>query len=254
MTFDANAIFEAELTKRGVSFQKEDESVYRVEVDGWIVSASLENVRRNAEREQDEGVVTRFVDHVLGFSGGHPPWDDAQTLLFWSAEPTTADVGDSIHVGVTDEVARVLTLTNEEQSKVTWVTPDMCERWAVTIADACAAATINQDRLLDGLELDAASGSDRLDTLGMIPVHPPYKASTIFAASFKKFVEPVLGWPVLVVLPCRDFVYVIAEQSPLLNNLGTVVVNEFKSSGYPITTEVLRVSDEGIEAIGHFPA
>jgi len=41
----------------------------------------------------------------------------------------------------------------------------------------------------------------------MIPVHPPYKASAIFAASFKKLVEP----------------------------------------------EVLRVSDEGIEAIGQFP-
>ena len=109
MTFDANAIFEAELT----------------------VSANLENIRRNAERDQDEGVVTRFVDHVLGFSGGHPPWDDARTLLFWSAEPTTAGLGDSIHVGISDEVARVLTLTNEDQSKVTWVTPDRCERWGV---------------------------------------------------------------------------------------------------------------------------
>jgi len=32
-----------------------------------------------------------------------------------------------------------------------------------------------------------------------------------------------------------------------------VVVREFRSSGYPITTEVLRVSSEGIEAIGAFP-
>jgi hypothetical protein len=35
--------------------------------------------------------------------------------------------------------------------------------------------------------------------------------------------------------------------------MGSVVVNEFRSSGYPITTEVLRISDDGIEAIGRFP-
>ena len=253
MNFDANAIFEAELAKRGASFQKESDFVYRVEVDGWIVSASLENVRRNAERDQDEGVIARFVEHVLAFSASHPPWDDARTLLFWSTEPTTTDFGDSIHLDVSDEVGRVLTLTDADRSKVTWVTPAMCESWGVTIEDACSTASINQDRLLDGIELETATGTEGLDTLGMIPVHPPYKASTIFAKAFKNLVEPVLGWPVLVVLPCRDFVYVIADGSPLLDKLGSVVVNEFKNSGYPITTEVLRVSDEGIEAIGRFP-
>lgn len=253
MNFDVNAIFEAELRKRGVPFEKEGDLSYRVEVGGWIVSASLENVGRNAERDQDEGVITRFVDHVLAFSASHPPWHEARTLLFWSTEPTTTDFGDSIHFDVSDEVARVLTLTNQDRSKVTWVTPAMCESWGVTIEDACSAASTNQDRLLDGIELETARGSDRLDTLGMIPVHPPYKASTIFAPAFKALVEPMLGWPVLVVLPCRDFVYVIAEGSSLLDNLGSVVVNEFKNSGYPITTEVLRVSDDGIEAIGRFP-
>jgi hypothetical protein len=75
----------------------------------------------------------------------------------------------------------------------------------------------------------------------------------IFAPSFRRFVETVLGWPVLVVLPCRDFIYVVADDSPLLGQMGSVVVNEFRASGYPITTEVLRISDDGIEAIGHFP-
>jgi hypothetical protein len=36
--------------------------------------------------------------------------------------------------------------------------------------------------------------------------------------------------------------------------MGSVVVNEYRNSGYPITTEVLRVSDAGIEAIGRYPA
>lgn len=123
----------------------------------------------------------------------------------------------------------------------------------VSVEEACSAASINQDRLLDGIELETSGDGDRLNTLGMIPVDPPYKASTIFASTFKKLVETKLGWPVLVLLPCRDFVYVIADGSPLLDKLGSIVVNEFKTSGYPITTEVLRLSDDGIEALGRFP-
>src|SRR6476620_2535379 len=85
MSFDANAVFEAELARRGVSFVREDEHIYRIQVGDWTVSANVENVRRNAERDEDPGIVVRFVDHVLGFSGRYPSWSEASTLLFWSA-------------------------------------------------------------------------------------------------------------------------------------------------------------------------
>jgi hypothetical protein len=152
---------------------------------------------------------------------------------------------------VTDEVARVLTLTDGEQTEITWVTPQMCEHWGVTVEQASSAAFANQDGLLSGIELDVAEGDG--NALGMIPLASPYKASVIFAGAFKPFVEQVLGWPVLVVVPCRDFIYVVADDSPLVGQMGSVVVNEFRNSGYPITTAVLRLSDDGIEAIGHFP-
>jgi hypothetical protein len=253
MTFDARAIFEAELSQRGVSFEMDEEAVYKVQVGRWTVSASLENVGRNAEREGDPSLIVQFVDQILAFSGDHPSWDEARRLLFWAAESAQVDFDDAIQFEVSDEVRRVLTLTDDEQSKVAFVTPSMCNDWGVSVEDACAAASANQDRLLDGIELETDGDGDPLETLGMIPIHPPYKASTIFASTFKPLVEPALGWPVLVVLPCRDFVYVIADGSRLLGKLGSVVVKEFKNSGYPITTEVLRVSDDGIEAIGRFP-
>jgi len=62
-----------------------------------------------------------------------------------------------------------------------------------------------------------------------------------------------LTWPVLVVIPCRDFIYVLEQDQELINRIGRVVVEEFQNSGYPITTEVLRISDDGIEVIGRFP-
>jgi hypothetical protein len=253
MTFDANAIFEQELSARSITFVKDGEDEYRLHLEGWEISVTLANVRRDAERDRDPDAIRRFVDTVLKLSPstGEPAWHEASTLLLWSAEPADQDFGDSFHVAVSDEVARVLTLTDHEQTGVTWVTPRMCQTWGVTVEQASSAAFANQDRLLEGIELNLAESGGH--TLGMVPLDSPYKASVIFADAFKSLVAPALGWPVLVVIPCRDFIYVVANDSPLVGRLGAVVVNEFRNSGYPITTEVLRISDEGIEAIGKFP-
>jgi hypothetical protein len=118
---------------------------------------------------------------------------------------------------------------------------------------AVKEAEANMDELLRGKELELAGEIEGM-ALGMVPVDSVFKASTIFAPSFKDFVSQKLDWPVLAVIPCRDFIYVLSEKDKaLLSRMGTVVQREYRESGYPITTEVLRVADDGIEAIGKFP-
>jgi len=253
MPADANAIFEDELARRGVAFERQDDDIYRLRRDGWTITANLANVRRNAERDNDADAVRRFADEVLSaFPPSHPDWETASRLLLFSAEPVDQEFGDSIRSAVTGQVARVLTLRNAELTRVTWVTPKMCADWGVTEEQATAAARANQDGLLRGITIETMGDGD--DLVGTLPLASPYKASVIFADAFKGFVERALGWPVLAVIPCRDFIFIVKDGSPLIGKMGGVVVQEFRQSGYPITTEVLRISDEGIEAIGHFPA
>jgi hypothetical protein len=251
MPFDAETIFEQELSQRGIAFEKDGEDRYRIKMGEWKISASLENVRRNAERDEDPDAIRRFVDHLLAaLPSPAPSWSESASFLFWSAESADGDFADAVHAPISDEVSRVLTLTDRDESQVTWVTPSMCEEWAVTTEQAAAAASANQDRLLAGIEIQ----TDDIDgePLGMVPLASPYKASVIFAGGFRRFVEPALGWPVLVVVPCRDFIYVLRDGSPLLPRVGSIVVDEFRKSGYPITTEVLRLSDDGIKPVGRF--
>jgi hypothetical protein len=88
----------------------------------------------------------------------------------------------------------------------------------------------------------------------MLPVESVLKTSVIFAPAFRAYVETTLGWPVLATIPDRDFIYVIAEKDRgLLDHIGRVIQKEFRTSSYPITTEVLRLCESGIEAIGAFP-
>jgi hypothetical protein len=249
---EANAIFEEELARRGLVGERDGEHRYRVQVGDLSIHVNLENIRRNAEREGDPDVIRRFVAQVIHI-GTAPEldWKDASRLLLLSAEPSDYDFGDTIRSSVSDEVSRVLTLTDRGHSRVSWVTNTMCSEWGVTPETAVEAALRNQDALLAGLHMQI----EQIDghKLGMVPLDSPFKASVIFAPSFKSLVEPDLGWPVWAVIPCRDFIYVIEEQSELVGRLGEVVVREFGSSGYPITTEVLRISSDGVEAVGKFP-
>jgi hypothetical protein len=43
-----------------------------------------------------------------------------------------------------------------------------------------------------------------------------------------------------------------ASRTDLIPRLGHLVAVEVGNSAYPLTTEVLRVSDDGLEAVGAF--
>lgn len=58
------------------------------------------------------------------------------------------------------------------------------------------------------------------------------------------------GFPFYAVLPVRDFCYIFSQKDFAFfsTRLGSTVVKEYKESGYPITPEILKFSDKGVEA------
>jgi hypothetical protein len=42
------------------------------------------------------------------------------------------------------------------------------------------------------------------------------------------------------------------DKDDLISSLGDTVLKEYQNSGYEITTEIIKISDEGIEAIGKY--
>lgn len=249
----ANQIFESELRKRHVSFTGPDaQGLYKLESDFGRLTVNLENIAKNYERDGDPEAIIRFLDQTLS-AFVLPEWEQAKSLLYFSAEPSDHQFGRTIRWPVSESVNKVLVLTDLQEGKITWITPGMLTEWGVSQEVVVKAAEANMDRLLQDKEPELVGEIDG-KVLGMIPVDSVFKASTIFAPSFKGFISRKLDWPVLVVIPCRDFVYVLSEKDKaLLDKMGAVVQREYRQSGYPITTEVLRITDDGIEAIGKFP-
>ncbi|HID66410.1 MAG TPA: hypothetical protein EYP32_06335 [Aquificaceae bacterium] len=68
-------------------------------------------------------------------------------------------------------------------------------------------------------------------------------------------VKTDFSYPFFAVIPVRDFCYIFSENDFqfFASKIGKVVVDEYKKSGYQITTEILKFTEKGIEAVGKYP-
>lgn len=244
--------FEDELLRRGFSFSIEAESGrYAVEIEGWRTLVNLDNLKRDVAVDGDMGRVGRFIDAVVASAGVSEAALSAEQL-YWCLEPSNYVERADFRVAISDCVDRVLVHLSGDMRLITWVTPSMLDSLGLSEADAGARAHTNLGRVLS----EASIESQDIDgvQLGFIGTRLPFKASLILAPNFREVIGGALGWPIMAVVPDRDFLYVwAARHTDFVQRVGRVVVREYSQASYPISTEVYEISDKGIRAVGEFP-
>lgn len=248
---DVDALFLEELARRGVTATRDAEGNYSIERDGTTLSISLFNLRKDVARDNDLGRITRFVDTILSVVKT-PSWEEAKPWVRWQMEPMSDELKEALYERASDGVALVLVLASPDETQIRWISPKTAEEWGQTRDSLFAAAGDNMLVLAEKMDITF----EEIDghKLGMIGTEwPAYKAALVFSRGFRARVEPVLGWPVFAVMPCRDFVYIVpAKDKELLPRMGPVVVKEYKQGAYPLSTEVFELVDQGIRAAFEF--
>ncbi len=248
----ARQLFEAELTRRGIMFSIDGNSDrYSIPRGEGKLLINLDNIARELGGENDEARMAEFAERVLTRNEDRKLRLDPDRL-YWILEPN--DYVEKPHYRETfsKQTDRVLVNFDDEAGLISWITPEMLDELGLSVEQASMTATGNLGMELAavGLEVSDMQGMP----LGMLPSYLPFKASLILAPNLKKVVTEKLGWPLLAVTPVRDFVYLWpAEHRDFAGRVGKVVVREYQNSPYPISTEVFRIDDEGIKAIGAFP-
>ncbi|HEY1123712.1 MAG TPA: hypothetical protein VGE67_18995 [Haloferula sp.] len=250
---NVRALFEEELTRRGVRFSTDPESDgYVIEEDGSRSLVHLDNLERSVASDGDPGRVSRFIDTIVGSLGAFDEPISAEQL-YWCLEPNDYEEPAEIRFPISDYVDRVLVHLSPDGSQITWVSGKMLETLGLDESLAGKRAFENLTRALE----EATVESSEIDGvhLGFLSTPLPFKTALLLAPNLREVVSAKLGWPLLAVIPDRDFIYLWdAQHSDFVGRVGRVVVREYKQAPYPISTEVYRVSDEGIRAIGAFPA
>jgi hypothetical protein len=248
----AKQLFLAELASRGIVPKELEDGGYRVVLGDLKLTINLENKGREFDETGDEAILKHFVDTILEHQTIPPAsWEAARTRLFFAAEPSDHDFGDTCRQQVSDQVCLVLVYMAEQGQHIVWMTPTLLAELGTSREQAEAHAVDNLARLMAETPIETTEVDGHL--LGMLATHSPLKASLIFAKNLREKAEPLLGWPLFAVIPCRDFAYLIPESAQaLFPRVAQVVIGEYTKRGYPISTEVFKIDSDKVEAVGEF--
>lgn len=247
-------IFRANLEKNGLSVSSVDpDGLIRVRHGETILAVSLENVTRNYERDKDETAITDLVQTILNTNTTKlAGWDEVRDHVYVSLLPLKSLIGDPIYQPVTMVFGKVYVLAGN--NKLTFIDYSELERWKITQDELAAQADKNADLLVEQASIESGLVEGR--KLGMVQ-HPyaSLKTALLFAPSFRKKAEPGFGFPFYAVMPVRDFCYIFSEEDFefFTSRIGKVIVEEYKKSRYPLTTEVLKFEEDGVDAVGEYP-
>lgn len=245
--------FKTELEKNGLKIASIDkEDFIHIDIDGEDLKISLENTRRNYERDSDESHITDLVKTILSYSSKIPDWEKSKDNIYIQLFPNDFDFQNFIHEKVTDEFSKVYVVSENE--KLSWISKDDLEEWKITELDLIKQANLNADKLLERTEINFETIENR--KLGLVEVqNTSLKGSLLFASKMKEKLKVDFGFPFYAVIPVRDFCYIFSEKDFdfFSTRIGKIVVEEYQNSGYPITTEILKFSESGITSVGKYP-
>jgi hypothetical protein len=244
-------LFLDEMARRNVPVNLGSDGGYQVTQDNFTYTISLENLSRDYAEDRDPTRVARFVD-VIVRQVRVPNWETARPRIRWAMEPADMPLGEAFHEKVSDHVARVLVHVSDDEMQIMWVAPHVADKWGQTEESLRAVAEENMAALVAATSLTVQPTDGH--KLGMLNTeHSAFKAAMVFSPRLKALVEPELGWPIMAVLPCRDFVFLLpVSATELFPRVGSVVVKQYAEGGYPLCTEVFEVGDDGVRATGEF--
>lgn len=253
MAIEFDVLFEEELKARRIPFERSTGGMYVVVVDGREHILNTQNVRAEVERDKDTSGIGRFLDNVANAKVSLPEWEHAKVHLFPMIESIDVELGDqTVSRDLTDRTKVVLAFHEPGSGFLRFVTEADLATWGKNVDEAWRVAGSSFAGLVARTKIEVLKAGEL--SLGTVNVQAPYKASVILSPALKQQVPVEMGWPVLAVAPARDFVYLIRKDDEgSLGRIGAVIVREFRQSGYPVSTEVWELSDDGAKVIGEFP-
>jgi hypothetical protein len=238
----------------GLSIDKVDEEglIYIAHGENTL-KISLDNVRRSYEQEGTFDHLDSLVDSIHShlMEVPIPDWEQAHLNVYCSLFPSDYDFGDFLHEKVTDDFHK--TYVYYESGQYIWINHDQLEAWQIDEQTFKEQVSLNMNSLLGDSNIETTETEDGFRLAFFETSIEGVKSALLFSKDLKEKIEPVLGWPIHCVLPVRDFCYMFSEKDDeLLNRLGEIVLDEYSNSAYPVTTEALLISEEGIKTVGKY--
>jgi hypothetical protein len=211
---------------------------------------NLDNLRRRFRSDTSEAAFRDTLQSLLVNDAIPAAWKDAKDCLFLELQGEDYVAESCIQRSPCKGLRLFVACSLDKGHKLSLVTNEQLKAWGVTGETVFAQAATNMDKLLAQAKLEPLD--DKLNrTIRFLDINSNLKASLVTSPGFKNKIKAQLGWPVYVVIPCADFIYITADKNQV-NRLGAVVLKEYANSPSPLSQEIFLISDQGIKAYGSY--
>ena len=258
-SFKSNSKEDVVFNKFKMQLESKGLTIDCIDKDGFILiyveeselKVSLDNVRRNYERDNDDCYITDLVNTIVSHSSKKEDWENIKDKIYVQFFPNDFEFENLIYEKVTNEFSKVFMLNTN--NNFSFISDDDLIDWNLDLEELKNQVDLNLDTFLDKVQIEIEDVDNH--KLGMIDIEEVWlKSACLFSSKIKDLVKNNIGFPFYAVIPVRDFCYIFGEQDfeYFSERLGSVVVEEYEKSGYPITTEILKFSETGVEAMGKY--
>lgn len=247
----AKELFEQMLVEKKIKIITQNNKNYIINNGISDLNITIENIEKEYDRYQDPEIVSSFINQILNFQEVPKDWRKASKRIFFSLEPSNQEFENVILEKISEDTNIIPAYVDDNEFGITWITMDMLKGWGVDVNELKKVAKKNMSKLFDSVPIKTLQFNQT--PIISFETNSILKASLILSPQLKDKIKAIIEWPILVLVPCRDFIYILSEKNiNLVGKLGGIVLKEYSCSGYPLTTEVLKISDQGIVSIGKF--
>jgi len=244
--------FKTQLKNKGLTIDSIDKDGFiLIKIEETELKVSLENVRRNYERDNDDSYVTDLVNTIVSHSSKKEDWENIKDKIYVQFFPNDFEFENLVYEKVTNEFSKVFMVNTN--NNFSFISDDDLIDWKLDLEALKNQVNLNLDTFVEKIQIEVEDVDNH--KLGMINIEEVWlKSSCLFSSKIKNLVNSNIGFPFYAVIPVRDFCYIFGEQDfeYFSERLGSVVVEEYEKSGYPITTEILKFSETGVKAVGKY--
>src|SRR5687768_793299 len=123
--------FKSQIEKQGMKIDSVDETgMIYISQGELTLKISLDNVRRNYERDKDKTHISDLVRTLTSYSIEVPAnWSEAKSDIYISLFPNDNDFKDFVHQQITEDFGKVY--VHSGQDKLTWITNEDLKKWNI---------------------------------------------------------------------------------------------------------------------------
>lgn len=252
------ALFEAELQRLGIFYSKNADATYHLVFNEKVkATILLDDLVHEWKRNPDPELVASFVRNIVGGATlTRLTWEDAQKRLRFTLKPRS-ELNDPhweelgpFGYSLTTDLGLLYFCELPEIESRRWVTPDDFDDWQVSAEEMVMKASANMGELMGEARIEFVPIAGR--RFAYLSVEEwTLKASLCMTSVFRRRIREEFAWPVRVVVPAIDYILIVpAEDEELLARIAQGAVNEYHDADYPLSLEILELSDKGIAVVG----